>query len=242
MDITFDIIESDVDVTVNGYVKESGGSGSVTSVNGQIGDVVLTADDIGAASADDVASLTDRVGTLEPNTVKLDLDSATDYYVEVVYPDTEMDKIVSAYEKGNLSISADLISGIIDEYLTAYVILGSDRLLIRASSSSFADEKAQFDESGGCVFDDAGGRHNISDFSYNLGFSGFVVTLSDETDEFIAGNSYQFYFGLYTITRTVPAAETAAYSRLWEGRTWIGGCFYDGYNDYNYSIIPESFL
>ena len=176
-------------------------------------------------------------------TVKLDLDSATDYYVEAVYPDTEMDKIVSAYEKGNLSISADLISGIIDEYLTPNVILGSDRLLIRASSSDFADEKAQFDESGGCVFDDDGNRHNISDFSYNLGFSGFVVTLSDETDAFTAGNSYQFYFGLGTITRTVPVAETQAFSRLWDGRTWIGGTFYDGYGwSYDYSIIPASFL
>lgn len=46
--------------------KKQGGGGSVTSVNGQTGAVVLTASDVGAATADTVVTVEGSTPTIEP--------------------------------------------------------------------------------------------------------------------------------------------------------------------------------
>ena len=46
--------------------KQGGGSGSVTSVNGQTGAVVLTASDVGAAAAETVVAVEGSTPTIEP--------------------------------------------------------------------------------------------------------------------------------------------------------------------------------
>lgn len=47
-------------------IEEGGGSGSVTSVNGKTGAVVLTASDVGAAAAETVVTVEGSTPTIEP--------------------------------------------------------------------------------------------------------------------------------------------------------------------------------
>ena len=50
----------------NGILPGSGPSGSVTSVNGQTGNVVLNAEDIGAAQAENVVEVSGTTPSIEP--------------------------------------------------------------------------------------------------------------------------------------------------------------------------------
>lgn len=89
-------------------VAASGGSSAVFSVNGQTGAVVLTAGDVGAATAERVEQLAGEVGGKQPKyAIKTAMDSIaephTQYYlgeqatVEIVLPDNaEVGQIITA--------------------------------------------------------------------------------------------------------------------------------------------------